>query len=586
MSASNQGKGIVTAGSGHIATTSGATDVCVNPNDFPPTKSPFENYVSSALLVNGTRHTLIQNRPILTRRGKLGPESDPPHPPYITRGNAPGEPYRQEARPTSGSADVVIEGSPIVRTNDSTSQDMENTSGYMDGSNLSANVLSEEEYLTKICTIYNFGATCEHGRKLGLYSPTSKQGNYLEILSGDSVTFWADRHDTTTTPPLNDPICKMGNVHTKWTITRAKLFGIPEMVQYGYGNTFTLAGDITTVSMWTLMGMSESTGTLAGAGAVKDQSDEAAGKTRALKLSTSTFVSPLQWIMAWSLRNNPLTITVEAIACTGSKTGTVKLFPVEGIKARLFGEIADDVTDRIKNTLGQIRKVTEIVNAVTRRVGLGELEAELMGSPFVEFELAYAECTKVDGWFRDTIYTPARINRTWCISLGFDPLIALGITVSFPLGNLLPWIGPTVQTLVNKVNEYYPGALDIKAQFGIEIGVSVYGSFGQDQYDYPYIRANPTKLTTNLSIGIYAEVAGQAILQGGISFPGEFFFEYEFMPRREVLLGYLMNGAIQLTAMITVLPDTMITWESPPIEPEWARVEFHEWRWDLIDAPF
>jgi hypothetical protein len=124
---SNQKRTIVTKGTGHEAFATGV-DVCKIPGQ--PAPAPFPNWVSSDKLAKGaTTVTFIDGQPVWTSIGELGPPSDPAH--AGSAGGVVSGTYRCEARPTSFSKDVAMEGNAVVRAFDTTTQNHGNTVGLV-----------------------------------------------------------------------------------------------------------------------------------------------------------------------------------------------------------------------------------------------------------------------------------------------------------------------------------------------------------------------------------------------------------------------------------------------------------------------
>jgi uncharacterized protein DUF2515/uncharacterized protein DUF4150 len=123
----NQDRVIVTMASGHWAVHV-SPDICNLPGGAD---QAFPNYVSSALLVGGTTSVSINGAPIWHAPAQLGPPSEPAH--AGTDGGVVSGVYRGEARATSWSADVIIEGHGAVRTDDTTTQNHGNTDGIVVG---------------------------------------------------------------------------------------------------------------------------------------------------------------------------------------------------------------------------------------------------------------------------------------------------------------------------------------------------------------------------------------------------------------------------------------------------------------------
>lgn len=130
---SNEKRTIVTKGTQHEAFAT-SDDVCKLPGGKA---QPFPNWVSSEKLAKGqTTTTFIDSQPVWTKVGELGPPSEPAH--AGTAGGVKSGTYRFEARPTSYSKDVFMEGNAVVRAFDTTTQNHGNTVGIVVPAELAA----------------------------------------------------------------------------------------------------------------------------------------------------------------------------------------------------------------------------------------------------------------------------------------------------------------------------------------------------------------------------------------------------------------------------------------------------------------
>jgi len=576
-SASNQGKTIATKGTAHVARTFGPTDACIAPD---MTVVPFENYVPTTRLAEGrTLFTKIDNHAIWTMKGEVGPLSDPVHPPH-NKGAVSQEFYMQEANAAQGSPDVFAEGSPVVRTDDFTYQNAKNTSGYVDGSALNKASKSELTYLQKICAIVAFEGKCSHdGRGLGFPTPGGTgDPYYLEVLSGDTITFTAERHDTTQSPPEKEPKCRIGGDHTKWIATRTgSVPAVPPKTKRGTGTEFVVDGDMTDLSMSALLGLPSVGGAGGGSHTLKD--DSAAGGAT-VSMSASSWISPMQWLLYWKIRENPPIITVQALACSGSKTATIKVFPDQGVSASLFAEQSDDTTKGFLAKIQKVKKIGEIVQKITRIAG-HEIEIKFLVSPKVEFELEYVECTQQKG-YASTIYTPARVNRKWSLTVGFDPLIGVAGKIKIPLMTFLPGLGPVMAKIINKINRKFPTFV-ADLVFSFSVSYSILCSVGRDEYDAPSSTGGKSQLSFELSMALELGLAGIKI-KFDASFSGAVSLGFFLGDTTKVLLQLVLEGSLQSKFTITLFPDSWYEWEVASAEPEWLAWKPDAKRVDLIAA--
>ena len=132
------GRSVATKGTHHMARHT-APDVCKLPDGKP---KPFANYVLTTKLAKGqTTRTKIAGAPIWTAAGEVGPLSEPAH--EGVGGGVVSGTYRLEAKPTSFSGDVIVEGNGVVRMFDTTLQNHGNCPGIVDDADNLAAFLAE-----------------------------------------------------------------------------------------------------------------------------------------------------------------------------------------------------------------------------------------------------------------------------------------------------------------------------------------------------------------------------------------------------------------------------------------------------------
>ncbi len=587
-SASNQGKTIATKGTAHISRTQGPTDVCINP--AVPVTAPFPNFVPTTRLGAGqTVITKIDNKPIWTTKGVVGPPSLAPHPPFVI-GAVSGKPYQMEAKPIMGSTNVFAEGGALIRTNDPTFQNAKNTVGFVDGSRVAGNATNEQGFLQKICTLKVFEGVCDHKRKLGFPAPGGKgEPSYLEVLSGDTIKFKAERYDTTKTPQEKEPKCRLGGEHTKWIAKRVgSVPAVTPKTKEGTGTEFEVGPELTDLSLAKLLGSPIGLGEVSGgaahtvaSSAIKGSDGKAIMEDSA-KISTGTLVTPAQWFLYWKIRENPPVITVQALACSGSKTATIKVFPTVGIKASLFSEHTDDVTKGFLAKVERVKKIAEIVQKITRLAG-HEITVKFLVSPKVEFELQYLECKQEKGYF-STKYTPARVNRKWTLTVGFDPLIGVQGTIRVPLITFLPGLGPVAAKILTALQKRFPNAVVADLVFGFKIGFSFLFSIGRDEYDFPSNTGGKGKVFIELSMALELGLAGIKI-SFKASFPADISVGFFLGDTPKSLLQLVIEGSIKPNFTIILFPDAWYEYEFTKIEPEFLKFEPDPKRVDVIAAP-
>jgi hypothetical protein len=127
VTASNQDRVVCHTGE-RLEAVADVPDVCTH-TVAPPLYRPYANWVGLTELRRGSTATWIETEKIWLAKSTLGPPSYPKLPdPRI--GKVSGT-SRAEAVATSRSPDVFVEGCPVVRANDTTTQNHANTTGIV-----------------------------------------------------------------------------------------------------------------------------------------------------------------------------------------------------------------------------------------------------------------------------------------------------------------------------------------------------------------------------------------------------------------------------------------------------------------------
>jgi uncharacterized Zn-binding protein involved in type VI secretion len=124
------GESVATMGTDHVAvndTCAGVFDELLIPPKHTPT--PTLNMAFMPTLQNGSKRTRFGGSPVWTTAGTLSASEEYNPEPAGSVGKKSSKAYRGVARPIKGSANVFVEGNPVVRHNDPTSQDSVNSTG-------------------------------------------------------------------------------------------------------------------------------------------------------------------------------------------------------------------------------------------------------------------------------------------------------------------------------------------------------------------------------------------------------------------------------------------------------------------------
>jgi hypothetical protein len=617
---SNQKKVVATKGTPHVARTSGATDVGINPQNGM--KAPFPNEVASALLRPGTARTVIANQKIWTKPHQLGSPSKPIKTPFVL-GEKSGT-HIMEAKATSYSTDVFAEGNAVVRTDDTTTQNHANTTGFVDGSALTDTSQNEEDFLKKQCTIVELtginevdgplppgvstGTPPKVARPLGY--PGKKEGvppYYLEILSATDVVFKSVRKDVTV-PNSTNPTCWKGGIHTQWLATRTGL-GATTAKPVDGKEEFTVDSALTGIFfdskdafMKAIGGnpvnsavdgatKSEASGTLASPST--GSTTRVDGKT---SVSATGVVSSLEAVFAFYLyRSNPAFISVQALSCGGSRNATLKLFPAQSVDYTIDLSSSVSVTNQtaapegstmqkirnarkaienVKIVLGKMKDTSEYVKKIAS-LARQQFSVDFLVSTSINFKVAYKPCTQEKRGLYGNLYTPSHVGLTWSLTFTSSKLIGFSVTFNISLINLVaPGLGEGCATALRTVG--------IRADLVFTASLSVPLSFsvGQDEYDF--------WTTTGVEIGIKPELSisiavgfGIDILRFGVRFPMSLSAGFFGGDKPKVLVQLQPKGELKTVLFLILLEGTWIErkWEN---EPEDWRVNWQGPKLDVL----
>lgn len=528
--ASNQDKAIVTAGTAHVAQNAGTTDLCVNPAVSPPTKL-FKNSIPSTDLKAGkTRNTLIAGHAIMTARTKIGPSSSGDEDPY-TLGSASGQPYNNWAKAAAWSSDVKAEGYWIIRTDDTTQQNANNSSGTMDGSALGGDETTVADFAKLKCTMSKLEGTSGEAKKLWKKSETATQLDYIEILTGEEVSFVSERIDATdvTGEPTVDPTCELVPKHTIWRIQRTG-GSQPDKSEEEDGKSYVLDSDFTGIGgSWDLSGsLAQGTPTTLAQGATpRGVRKEQESSTVAASVDMGALRAYLRFL------GSPCMIRVDAVACAGPKTAWVRLFPADPIKASFeLGMETQDTTsvsqsgrndfiDAIYDKFGKFRGLCNKIATIVGCAGDIEFGFKIFEGFKLEFELGYKHCTKTlttrSGDWRSL---EAHVGLAWSLKISADTLIGFSVTVKIPVVALAAafFTGPGASVVVRVLRKIEDIVGEDNFRFDLEftaaISVGLVLDFSSDQHDEASA-SGTIELKPTLTIALVLVVAGAEARAGG-----------------------------------------------------------------------
>lgn len=508
----NQSLVIVTDGTSHTSTTLGPTDVCKLPNNVP---APFPNFImSSSHVQSGTTNTLIQNKVVMLQGSNLGPTSNPPHA-GVNKGVVSGT-YIDIAEPTSWSKDVKNEGQPVIRSNDPTTQNSGNTAGTMAGGAKQPVLKAADDNAGKQCFMSKLdGISAPESRLLGPPPGVKGKGvenNYLEIREDSNVTFTSERKDVI----LNvvDPGC-LKTIHTEWIVTETDGEGKTEKKTKKAAKTYKHKGKRLEAEPIPKAGVAETRNYKTG-----DQRAFSTPTGQAMKQEAASFanaynaVTGLYKAVKWyEDGKKPSVVTVQAWACSGSKTATLKVFPGD-VDVDLFS------FDKYLQRIQKAKKVSELASKIAGALGipfeitlLKECKAQFVGN-YKELKKDFQPPPRFGFTFAPVYRVQCR--RRWTLEFSANPLVGAKVKASMPLANFIGVVGALAAKALGK--------LGIKADvfIALELKITPKVRVGWSEYDEIDVGGDcKVSLTFSAGLELKAVIAEASILgyiEGSVKF--------------------------------------------------------------------
>ena len=513
--ASNQNRVIVTEGTHHTARTNGKTDICFDPATNKD--RAFTNSIrSNKLKKYKTVRTKINKKSIMVKPTQIGPPSNYPHPPFVLSLCNGAQPYRGYAQATSWSPDVKAEGEWVVRSDDTTWQNigpngLPNTHGTMVGKFLRGELMTVAEFQNLKCHLTELtGEEVQEGRALGKRSAKATRHDYLEILAGQKVKFVSERRDMThvSEPIPIDPVCELVPNHTTWTAKRSGIFKWDKEIT-GEGKKFTVGSSLTNITSFSVRKAKPKEGDknykkpderylLSEEKGVTKRGNKKVSKTEALDKPSD--VVNVTWKQIGKFLKyywDPCFITVNAMACNNTLAATLRMFPKEELKCTItIGVETNDkttISDRNKNEVADkiynnLIKLKKFCNLVDRVLGCADVELEfvLFKGFQLEFGMKYKECTKtlttragdwrstnhvgLDRWVK--LQAATLIKFTASVTISLIRLAAMYITGG---------AAGVVMRFLNKFEEKSGLKLELKFWASINVGLAL--EVGMDQHE-------------------------------------------------------------------------------------------------------
>lgn len=311
-------------------------------------------------------------------------------------------------------------------------------------------------------------------------------------------------------------------------------------------------------------------------------------------------VNSREIITFWLWRAAPPTIKVKALSCGATRNAELKVFPVkkwefelkfDREKAKGVGyrdsqaaaqkaKKESDHFDQIITTLTGIKKVCTVASRIATLAG-EKLEIKFLVGFHVKLEIKYVECTETKGYWPNSQYTPARVNRDWTLIIGAKPFLGVDFSTNIPLINfVVPCIGKFVGDMLRRA-----GIVRADLVFSAIIGFYGNVQFGQDEYDFPKGVAVELGIDVTLAASLVIGAAGIDLVEVKIAFPAVFKAIFETSKKPGSLAQMTPKGQIQCNISLTFFPDRWWEIEGGYWEPESLKFQFKGEPWPLFPSP-
>lgn len=596
---SNQKRVVATKGTPHIPKTGGATDIGIDP--ATKAQAPFPNQVPMALLKPGTSKTFIANKPIWTKPHQVGPVSAPVKAPFVI-GKTSGT-HIEEAKATSYSSDVFAESNAVVRTDDTTTQNHANTTGYVDGSALAGKPDATEDFLKGQCTIIELTGINEvdgeapEGLSAGKAKPVARQLGYpgkkepgvppyyIEILSTSEVKFKAVRKDVTKPQPDN-PTCWKKDTHTKWLAKRTGE-GACDAVPVEGKDEYTVPKTLTALAVGDddlklPKGLGTTEISKKETEHVSDVHRNRPGNQDLSVKSTSkveaqgvinSIDAVFAYFLYWAM---PVNINVQAISCAGSRNAQIRVFPKrkvavevnfsESVSADLTtngkGKSAQKAMAAARSAINKLRGIEWMVKKIAE-LAKKDIKVEFCSEMKVAFEVSFKACAEDKKGYWGKEYTTAHVGMPWKISISTPTLIGIALQFDVSLINLVaPGIGEGAATALRRCG--VKADLVFKASLKVPLTVSI----GADEYGY--WTNTGVEIAMNPEFGLYLKLGvGIDLITFGAKWPGSLSAAFTVSDKPKVLMQLQPKGELKTIFVLTIFEDS---WFETSWEKEWEAV--------------
>lgn len=597
---SNQKRVVATKGTPHLPKTGGATDVGINPANGA--KAPFPNQVRMPLLRPGTSKTLIANKQIWTQPHQVGPVSEPVKAPFVV-GEKSGT-HIAEAKATSASTDVFAEGNGVVRTNDTTTQNHANTTGYVDGSALAGQANADEDFLKGQCTIMELTGINEAegepdpglsvgvkkvARNLGY--PGKKEPGvppyYIEILSTSEVKFKAVRKDVTKPQPDN-PTCWKKSSHTKWLAKRTG---------EGACDADPVEGkdEYTVTKALTSLAIGDDDLKLPKGLNAPDQKTEREHVTAehrnrpgnqnlsvksTTKVETAGVINSIDAVFAYFLYwAMPVNVNVQAISCAGSRNAQIRIFPKRKVAVEVTfsdtvsanfenngkGKSAQKAMAAARAAINKLRGIEWMVKKIAE-LAKKDIKVEFCSEMKVGFEVAFKACGEDKKGFWGKEYTTAHVGMPWKIYISTPTLIGISLEFELSLLNLVaPGIGEGAATALRRLGVKID--LVFKATLQVPLTVTIAAD------EYGYFTGSGVEVAMKPELALFIRVgAGVNLVSFGARWPGQLSAAFTLPDKPKVLMQLQPKGELKTILFLKVFEDS---WFETTWEKEWEAVRIN-----------
>lgn len=180
-----------------------------------------------------------------------------------------------------------------------------------------------------------------------------------------------------------------------------------------------------------------------------------------------------EFLKCWFWRKDPVRVTVQGQACSGSESLEFLAFPADEVEWKL-GEAEKSL---VKGATAAINKISDFITGLLAPIGDVEVEVKILEGANVTLEIQWLELT------RDAPNAGLKkyqCNKRIQLQFNIDDIFFLKVKLNCPLARVLDFLIPGAGWVVQKIVNWF--GLRAQAYISIEAGVGIRFALTLDEY--------------------------------------------------------------------------------------------------------